>query len=182
MTTRISHACASILLAASCAAASADPIDDIVGDYELVSAKTVPDSTWGYAKARIAIRRLDAAHVSIVLACGWRDIPKSVCGERFFARLHNGGMYLQDQNTSGLRMAFDQAAHRLTIVSRGLDAARSVRYEVYQATTAPLTDADLLRRMRKEQRYMDEEASPQQRRRRDALGFSENPIAFQTGS
>jgi len=159
-------------------AALADPASDIVGDYELVAAKTVPDSKWGYAKARVAIRSLGGGYLSIVLACGWRDSPTAACSERYYAQQRDGALYLQDDNTFALRIHVDPASRRLTFVSRGLDAARSVRYETYAPTVAPLTDSDLVRRMRREQRYADEYVQPNAIRKLGKLTFRDNRIEF----
>jgi hypothetical protein len=161
-------------------AALADPASDIVGDYELVAAKTVPNSKWGYAKARVAIRSLGHGYLSIVLACGWRDIPTSVCSERYYARQRDGAIYLQDDNTFALNVYFDPASRHLTFVSRGFDAAHSVRYETYAPTVSPLTDPDLIRRMRKEQRYADEYLQPNPARKLGKLTFTDNRIEFQS--
>jgi len=160
--------------------ALADPASAIVGDYELVAAKTVPDSKWGYAKARVAIRSLGDGYLSIVLACGWRDVPTSVCSERYYARQRDGAIYLQDENTFALRIGFDPASRRLTFVSRGFDAAHSVRYETYAPTVAPLSDPDLIRRMRREQRYADEYVQPNPARKLGKLTFNDNRIEFRT--
>ena len=170
--------CAGVLGALISTAALADPASDIVGDYELVAAKTVPNSKWGYAKARVAIRSLGGGYLSIVLACGWRDVPTSVCSERYYARQRDGAIYLQDDNTFALNVYFDPASRRLTFVSRGFDAARSVRYETYAPTVAPLTDPDLVRRMRREQRYADEYVHPNPARKLGKLAFTENRIEF----
>jgi len=172
------RACAGLSGVLIATTAMADPANDIVGDYELVAAKTIPDSKWGYAKARVAIRSLGDGYLSIVLACGWRDVPTSVCSERYYARQRDGALYLQDENTFALRIGFDPASRRLTFVSRGFDAAHSVRYETYAPTTAPLTDPDLVRRMRREQRYADEYVQPNPARKLGKMTFKENRIEF----
>ena len=170
---------AGLLAGAFCATAIADPTADIVGDYQLISSKTVPNSKWGYAKARVAIRSLGDNYLSIVIACGWKDIPKSSCSDRFYARQGEDGIYIQDVNTFGFRMYFEPASRRLTFISRGFDAARSVRHEVYAPTTAPLTDPDLARRMRREQRYVDEDIQKNISRKLGKETFTENRIEFQ---
>lgn len=170
---------AGLLAGAFCATAIADPTADIVGDYQLISSKTVPNSKWGYAKARVAIRSLGDNYLSIVIACGWKDIPKSSCSDRFYARQREDGIYIQDVNTFGFRMYFEPGSRRLTFISRGFDAARSVRHEVYAATSAPLTDPDLARRMRREQRYVDEDIQKNISRKLGKETFSENRIEFQ---
>lgn len=170
---------AGLLAGTICATAIADPTADIVGDYQLVSSKTVPDSKWGYAKARVAIRSLGNNYLSIVIACGWKDIPKSSCSDRFYARQREDGIYIQDVNTFGFRMYFEPASRRLTFISRGLDKVGSVRHEVYAPTTAPITDPDLSRRMRREQRYVDEDIQKNISRKLGRETFTENRIEFQ---
>jgi len=143
-------------LAALCmsAAAMALPLAQFEGQYKLVSSTTEPDSNWRFTKGRIAIKRLDARHVSILHACEWKGSPKEVCSERYVAQERQGAFYLQDRNTSHERMAFDPAARRLTVVTHGVDG--SVRRDIYEATTAPLTDKALVRRMKREQDAVDD--------------------------
>jgi hypothetical protein len=136
------------------APALAAPTDDIVGEYELVSSTTVPASDWGFSKARYSIRKLDERHLSLVLACQWKDSPKSVCSERYVAQRRNGGLYVQDRNTSHWRMDVDPRTRKLAIVTEGADG--TVRRDVYTPTQAPLTDKALVRRMKRERDMVDD--------------------------
>ncbi len=148
----ISKAAAALVAASFCLGAAAQTsIHDLEGEYDLASSTTVPASNWGYAKGRISIRKLDDRHVVIYLACGWKREPKAVCSDYFYAQWRDGGVYLQDMNTDWTRFYFDAAGRKLTIVSRGADAKESVRRDVFAATTAPLKDADLLRRLKREE-------------------------------
>lgn len=125
---------------------------DLSGNYDLASSTTVPPGSWGYSKGRIAITPLDAQHWLIVFACEWKREPKAVCGDFFYAQQRDGGVYLQDMNTDSMRLYFDPATRALTMISRGADARASVRRDVFKPTTAPLTDAALVRRFMREQR------------------------------
>lgn len=124
---------------------------DLVGDYDLASSTTVPASKWGYTKGRISIKPLDDRHVVILFACEWKREPKAVCSDFFYAQRRDDGWYLQDMNTDAMRLYFDPATRKLTMISRGYDAKASVRHDVFSPTTAPLTDAALVRRMKREQ-------------------------------
>jgi len=130
------------------------PMAQFEGQYNLVSSTTVPDPKWGYTKGRIAIKKLDDRHLSILHACEWKDSPKEVCSERYVAQWRNGQLYLQDRNTAHERMSFDPALRRLTVVTHGVSG--SVRRDIYAATTAPLTDKALLRRMKREKDAVDD--------------------------
>lgn len=135
-----------------CSHASAQTsLPDLAGDYNLASSTTVPASTWGYSKGRISIKQLDDKHLLILFACEWKREPKAVCGDHYFAQQRDDGLYLQDMNTDALRLYFDPASRKLTLISRGYDAKQSVRHDIFSATSAPLTDAALLRRMKREQ-------------------------------
>ncbi|MBB5606081.1 MULTISPECIES: hypothetical protein [unclassified Janthinobacterium] len=123
----------------------------LVGDYNLASSTTVPASTWGYSKGRISIKQLDDKHLLILFACVWKREPKAVCGDHYFAQQRDDGLYLQDMNTDALRLYFDPATRKLTLISRGYDAKQSVRHDIFSATSAPLSDTALLRRMKREQ-------------------------------
>lgn len=125
-------------------------IDDLVGEYQLVSSNTAPRSNWGYTKGRLSIQKLDERHVVILLACEWKREPKAVCRDHYFAQYRDGGIYLQDMNTDWMRMYFDPKARAFTIVSRGFDAKESVRRDLFTPTAEPLTDAALVRRMKTE--------------------------------
>jgi hypothetical protein len=142
------------------AAASAQtPMPSLEGDYSLVSSSTAPVSKWGYAKGRISIKKLDDKHISILLGCGWKDEPKAVCSDQYYAQWHDGGLFLQDMNTDLERWYFDPAAHTITVISRGLDARETVRRDVYKATGIPLTDPALIRRMKRKQAAVDDKES-----------------------
>lgn len=155
MTTRLSLR-AGLALAALCMSATAValPMAQFEGQYELVSSTTEPDSNWAYTKGRIAIKKLDDRHVSILHACEWKKSPKEVCSQRYVAQWRNGEMYLQDRNTWHERMAFDPAARRLTVLTQGVDG--TLRRDIYEATKAPLTDKALVRRMKREQDAVDD--------------------------
>lgn len=135
-----------------CLHASAQtPMPDLMGDYSLASSTTVPASNWGYSKGRISIKQLDDKHLLILFACEWKREPKAACGDHYFARQRGDGLYLQDMNTDALRLYFDPATRKLTLISRGYDAKESVRHDIFSATSAPLTDTALLRRMKRQQ-------------------------------
>ncbi len=155
MKTRIIAQCAAAL-AALCmsAAAMALPLAQFEGQYNLVSSTTEPDSSWRYTKGRIAIKKLDDRHVSILHACEWMKSPKEVCSQRYVAQWRSGAIYLQDRNTWHERMGFEPAARRLTVLTQGVDG--TLRRDVYEATTAPLTDRALVRRMKREQDAVDD--------------------------
>ena len=112
---------------------------------------TVPVSNWGYSKGRISIKQLDDQHLLILFACEWKREPKAACGDHYFAQQRGDGLYLQDMNTDALRLYFDPDTRKLTLISRGYDAKASVRHDTFSATSAPLTDTALLRRMKREQ-------------------------------
>ena len=134
--------------------AAATPLSAIEGEYDLVSSTTIPDGNWKFTKGRISITKFDERHVTILHACEWKNSPKEVCNERYVAQGRNGNIYLQDMNTSNQRMAFDPASRRLTIVTEGVNG--TVRRDVYAATSAPLTDRALVRRMKRERDAVDD--------------------------
>ena len=155
MTARIfTHAAWALAALCMSATALALPLAQFEGQYGLVSSTTEPDSTWRYTKGRIAIKKLDDRHVSILHACEWMKSPKEVCSQRYVAQWRNGEIYLQDRNTWHERMSFDPAARRLTVLTQGVDG--TLRRDVYAATTAPLTDKALVRRMKREQEAVDD--------------------------
>lgn len=155
------------------------PMPNLVGDYNLASSATVPASTWGYSKGRIAIKQLDDKHLLIVLSCEWKREPKAVCGDYFYAQWRDDGLYLQDMNTFAMRLYFDPASRKLTIISRGADAKASVRHDVFAATTAPLTDTALVRRMKRELRNADSKENRRVFGPYNKWDYKENRIEFQ---
>lgn len=133
-------------------ASAADPaVKDLVGEYNLGSSITAPPSSWGYTKARLSVRKLDDKHVIMLLACEWKDEPKAICADYYYAEQRRASVYLQDMNTDGLHLYFDPSTRRLTMVSLASDANGSVRHDVYVPTTTPLTEPALVRRMKREQ-------------------------------
>ena len=155
------------------------PMPNLVGDYDLASSTTVPASTWGYSKGRIAIKQLDDKHLLIVLSCEWKREPKAVCGDHFYAQWRDDGLYLQDMNTFAMRLYFDPASRKLTIISRGADAKASVRHDVFAATAKPLTDAALVRRMKREQSNADSKENRRVFGPYNKWDYKENRIEFQ---
>lgn len=163
-----------------CAGAAAQaPMPNLVGEYKLLSSTTVPPSNWGYSKARVSIKQLDDHHLLILLACEWKREPKAVCGDYFYAQWRDDGLYLQDMNTFAMRLYFDPAARKLTIISRGADAKQSVRHEVFSATTAPLVDTALVRRMKREQSNADSKENRRVFGPYTKWDYQENRIEFQ---
>ncbi|MEG0882443.1 MAG: hypothetical protein RSH52_14390, partial [Janthinobacterium sp.] len=163
-----------------CAGAAAQaPMPNLVGEYKLLSSTTVPPSNWGYSKARVSIKQLDDHHLLILLACEWKREPKAVCGDYFYAQWRDDGLYLQDMNTFAMRLYFDPAARKLTIISRGADARQSVRHEVFSATTAPLVDTALVRRMKREQSNADSKENRRVFGPYTKWDYQENRIEFQ---
>ncbi|MGK5011661.1 hypothetical protein [Janthinobacterium sp. MDB2-8] len=163
-----------------CAGAAAQaPMPKLMGEYNLLSSTTVPPSTWGYSKAHVSIKQLDDHHLLILLACEWKREPKAVCGDYFYAQWRDDGLYLQDMNTFAMRLYFDPASHKLTIISRGADAKQSVRHEVFSATTAPLVDTALVRRMKREQSNADSKENRRVFGPYTKWDYRENRIEFQ---
>ncbi|MED5613048.1 hypothetical protein [Janthinobacterium sp. P210005] len=163
-----------------CACASAQaPLTKLVGEYNLASSATVPASTWGYSKGRISVKQLDDQHLMIVLSCEWKREPKAVCGDYFYAQQRDDGLYLQDMNTFAMRLYFDPASRKLTIISRGADAKQSVRHDVFAATTAPLTDPALVRRMKRELSNADSKENRRVFGPYTKWAYQENRIEFQ---
>ncbi|TWI69212.1 hypothetical protein IP91_00278 [Pseudoduganella lurida] len=149
---------AAALAFSSAASAAQVSVGALEGEYDLATSNTVPASNWGYTKGRISVRKLDDQHVVILMACGWKREPKAQCSDFYFAQGRDGGVYLQDMNTDWMRLYFDPASRKLTIISRGFDAKGSVRRDVFAPTTAPLTDPDLVRRLKREEKlYKDKE-------------------------
>ncbi|MBG6220436.1 MULTISPECIES: hypothetical protein [unclassified Janthinobacterium] len=175
----IHGACAAAVLALCTSAAAQAPMPKLVGEYQLLSSSTVPPSSWGYAKARVSIKQLDDQHLLILLACEWKREPKAVCGDYFYAQWRDDGLYLQDMNTFAMRLYFDPASHKLTIISRGADAKQSVRHEVFSATTAPLVDPALARRMKREQANADSKENRRVFGPYTKWDYRENRIEFQ---
>ena len=174
------RSCAALAtLTFSLGAAAQAPMPNLVGDYNLASSTTVPASTWGYSKGRIAIKQLDDKHLLIVLSCEWKREPKAVCGDYFYAQWRDDGLYLQDMNTFAMRLYFDPASRKLTIISRGADAKASVRHDVFAATTAPLTDTALVRRMKREQGNADSKENRRVFGPYNKWDYKENRIEFQ---
>ncbi|WP_100876591.1 hypothetical protein [Janthinobacterium sp. 64] len=163
-----------------CAGAFAQaPMPKLVGEYNLLSSKTVPPSNWGYSKARVSIKQLDDHHLLILLACEWKREPKAVCGDYFYAQWRDDGLYLQDMNTFAMRLYFDPATRKLTIISRGADARQSVRHEVFGTTTEPLVDTALVRRMKREQSNADSKENRRVFGPYTKWQYQENRIEFQ---
>ena len=163
-----------------CAGAAAQaPMPNLVGEYKLLSSTTVPPSNWGYSKARVSIKQLDDHHLLILLACEWKREPKAVCGDYFYAQWRDDGLYLQDMNTFAMRLYFDPATRKLTIISRGADAKQSVRHDVFAATTAPLTDPALVRRMKRELSNADSKENRRVFGPYTKWDYQENRIEFQ---
>ncbi|SDA60369.1 hypothetical protein SAMN03159300_103461 [Janthinobacterium sp. 344] len=160
-------------------AAAQAPMSALLGDYNLASSATVPASSWGYSKGRISIRPLDDRHLLIVLSCEWKREPKAVCGDYFYAQQRDDGLYLQDMNTFAMRLYFDPASRKLTIISRGADAKASVRHDVFSATTAPLTDATLVRRMKREVSNANSKENRRVFGPHDTWDYQKNRIEFQ---
>jgi hypothetical protein len=147
------RACLTMMLASMCLhmpAQAQTSVKDLAGEYQLLSSTTVPASNWGYAKGRISIRPLDERHVLILIACGWKGVPKEVCGDHMFAQLRDGGFYLQDMNTDLMRLYFDPARRQITVISRAVDAKASVRHDIFGATDAALVDPALVRRVKRQ--------------------------------
>ena len=155
------------------------PMSTLVGDYNLASSATVPASSWGYSKGRISIKALDDKHLLSVLSCEWKREPKAVCGDYFYAQQRDDGLYLQDMNTFAMRLYFDPATRKLTIISRGADAKASVRHDVFGATTAPLADPALIRRMKREVSNADSKENRRVFGPYTKWDYQENRIEFQ---
>lgn len=163
-----------------CAGAAAQaPMPNLVGEYNLLSSTTVPPSNWGYSKGRVSIKQLDDHHLLILLACEWKREPKAVCGDYYYAQWRDDGLYLQDMNTFAMRLYFDPASRKLTIISRGADAKQSVRHEVFGATTAPLVDTALVRRMKRETSNADSKENRRVFGPYNKWDYQENRIEFQ---
>jgi hypothetical protein len=171
-------AAAAALTLCACASAQA-PLTKLVGEYNLASSATVPASTWGYSKGRISVKQLDERHLLIALSCEWKREPKAVCGDYFYAQQRDDGLYLQDMNTFAMRLYFDPASRKLTIISRGADAKQSVRHDVFAATTAPLTDPALVRRMKRELSNADSKENRRVFGPYTKWNYQENRIEFQ---
>lgn len=176
---KLRGAAAATALALCSGAWAQAPMSTLVGDYSLASSATVPASSWGYSKGRISIKPLDDKHLLIVLSCEWRREPKAVCGDYFYAQQRDDGIYLQDMNTFAMRLYFDPASRKLTIISRGADAKASVRHDVFSATTAPLTDPALLRRMKRELSNADSKENRRVFGPYTKWAYQENRIEFQ---
>jgi hypothetical protein len=140
-----------LLLLAACGIAHAAPptVEALEGEYKLASSTTVPASNWGFNKAHITIRKLDDRHVVILFACEWKREPKAACDDFYFAQWRDGGVYMQDMNTDGMRMYFDPATRTLAMISRGVDAKASVRRDLFTPADGPPVDATLARRMKR---------------------------------
>ena len=166
-----------------CAGAAAQAsMSSLVGDYNLASSATVPASNWGYSKGRISVKQLDERHVLIALSCEWKREPKAVCGDYFYAQQRDDGLYLQDMNTDAMRLYFDPVSRKLTIISRGADAKASVRHDIYAATTAPLADPALVRRMKRELSNADSKENRRVFGPYTMWDYQENRIEFQRPS
>ena len=176
---RIHGALAAAAFTVCTGAAAQAPMPKLVGEYNLLSSKTVPPSNWGYSKARVSIKQLDDHHLLILLACEWKREPKAVCGDYFYAQWRDDGLYLQDMNTFAMRLYFDPATRKLTIISRGADARQSVRHEVFGTTTAPLADTALVRRMKREQSNADSKENRRVFGPYTKWDYRENRIEFQ---
>ena len=172
-------AAAALTLCISASAQAPLPLTKLVGEYNLASSATVPASTWGYSKGRILVKQLDDRHLMIVLSCEWKREPKAVCGDYFYAQQRDDGLYLQDMNTFAMRLYFDPATRKLTIISRGADAKQSVRHDVFAATTAPLTDPALVRRMKRELSNADSKENRRVFGPYTKWDYQENRIEFQ---
>lgn len=140
---------------------------------------TVPASNWGYTKGRVSVRKLDDRHVLFLLACEWKREPKAVCGDHFFAQQHDDGVYLQDMNTDFMRVYFDPATRRLTIISRAADAKESVRRDTFAPTSAALEDRALIRRMKREQGSAEHKESTRVFGHYSKRDYRNNRIEFQ---
>lgn len=148
-------AAAATWAALSSAALAQPSLDDFVGEYQLVSSTTAPASTWRYTKGHVSIRKLDERHALILLACNWRDSPKSACDDHYYAQWRDGGLWLQDMSAANARFYFDPVERSLTLISQGYDARATVRRDVYKATAAPLADPVLVRRLRRAESNAD---------------------------
>jgi hypothetical protein len=106
------------------------------------------------------------------------DASRRVCGDYFYAQWRDEGLYLQDMNTFAMRLYFDPASRKLTIISRGADAKQSVRHEVFGPTSAPLADTALAAHER-------EQSNADSKENRRVFGpytkwdYQENRIEFQ---
>lgn len=159
-------------------AALAQPsLDGVVGEYHLVSSTTAPLTKWRYTKGRLSIKKLDDRHVLILLACEWRDVPKSVCDEHYYAQWRDGGLWLQDMNTFAMRMYIDPAERIVTIISRG--GGGTVRRDVFKATAADLTDPALLRRLKRAQAGADSKENLRVFGHYSKWDYQEHRIEFQ---
>lgn len=139
----------SIAAAGVCVPATAQvSLQSLAGEYDLATSTTVPASNWGFSKAHVSIRPVDDRHALVLHSCQWKRSPKEACWEWFYAQQRDGGIYLQDQNTDNVRIYFDPATRKLTLIWRGLDAKASVRHDVFVPAAAPLADAALLRRQK----------------------------------
>lgn len=137
-----------MLAGTSLPAAAQVSLQSLAGEYDLASSTTVPASSWGFSKAHVSIRMVDERHALILHSCQWKRSPKEACWEWFYAQQRDGGIYLQDQNTDTVRIYFDPASRKLTLIWRGLDAKASVRHDVFMPATAALADKALLRRQK----------------------------------
>lgn len=135
-----------------CLSAQAEtPLQMLEGGYTLESSTTAPAGNWVYTQAYISIHQLDDRHALILLACEWKREPKAACSDYFHAQLRDGGVYMQDMNTDGLRLYFDPASRTLTLISRAADAPASVRRDVFLPTGRLPDDPALSRRLKRAQ-------------------------------
>lgn len=172
-----------VALALTTAPAFAQPsVDDLIGEYALVSSTTAPVGNWGYSKGRISIRKLDDRHLLILLACEWKREPKAVCSDHYFAQWHDGGIFMQDMNMDGERWYFDPATRRLTVISRGADPKASVRRDLYGPTDAALTDPALVRRQKRELKLSTDKENLRVFGHYSKWEYRNNRISFQNGA
>lgn len=172
-------AVATAAFALSTAAAAQPSIQDLVGEYAMSASTTVPAGNWGYTKGRVSVRKMDDRHVLILLACEWKREPKAVCGDHFFAQQRDDGVYVEDMNTDFMRLYFDPATRKLTIISRASDAKESVRRDTFLPTTAPLEDRALIRRMKREQGSAEHKESTRVFGHYSKRDYQNNRIEFQ---
>jgi hypothetical protein len=135
-------------LLAAAAAQAQDAGSAMEGQYTLVSSTTRPAGLWKYTKARIEVTRHEQRYLLISMACSWADEPKAACDDWWTAQIRAGGVYLQDRNTDHVSLRFDPSAHTITVTSEAVDAARTVRTDVFQRDQAPTSDKALIRRMK----------------------------------
>jgi hypothetical protein len=154
------------------------PAAAIEGEYSLASSTTSPSGTWFFTKGRLSVKKIDERHLLFRFACEWKREPKAACDEWWTVQQRDGSLYVQDVNTDTMSMFFDPSTRTFTMTRQGMDAASTLRTDVFRPDDQAPTDRALIRRMKAAQSSFDGTESSKAFGRHGTWTYSRARIQF----